>query len=260
MLIYGTWGVGIILNAFAAYRMVSLGLSRHLPPLWFHLAFTSVFAAALFAVRSNRALYLGVYSAGLPLALLFKCAAVTAIYWALTLNYRDFRVAGSVFFGSFSIIGVVAAWLTAFVTPHVFVDSLAKSLWQVALLAERYASVAIVALLLGVLLFLPRNQTMPMPRFALRAAQLMILDSLLAILSAWGQQALAYSHPTATALVATSYGAIAGFAWLFLRGYQEVPVQVLSPEQLDEQRQQLAAKLHVIAAEINCSARSIERD
>jgi hypothetical protein len=130
----------------------------------------------------------------------------------------------------------------------------------VALLAERYTSVAIVALLLGVLLFLPRSQTMPMPRFALRAAQIMILDSLLAILSAWGQQALAYSHPTAAALVATSYGAIAGFAWLFLRGHQEVPVQVLSPEELDEQRQRLAATLHVIAAEINSSARSMERD
>ena len=260
MWIYATWCLGIGLTALAGYRMMASGLARALPPLWFYLVFTSVFDATLLAVRSNRAFYFGVYSAGLPIALLFKCGAVTAIFWALALNYPNFRTMGSLFFGSFAIIGIVAAWLTAFVTPTALAGSWAAWLFQVALLSKRYTSVAILVLLLGCLLVLSKTQKTPLPRLAVRAAQIMIVDSSLAMLSAWGQHVWAYPHPAAAALVATSYGAIVGFAWLLLSVGQEAPAHDISPEELEEQRQRIAATLHLIAAEINTSARSIERD
>jgi hypothetical protein len=257
MWIYILWCVGIVLTAGAACRMASLGLTRELPTLWVYLAGSAVFWTALLVTRPDRAVYLGVYSAGVPLVLLAKCGAVVAIFWSLTRNYPSFRLPGSVFLAAFSALGVVAAWVTAFLAQPVHADRLAAWLWHVALLVERYTSVALLALLLSIVLLLPRSPDIPLPKFAVRAAFVMATDAALGVLAAWGEHSLAFRNPTAAALIATGYGSLIGSAWLLLVAFDDVPL-AQSPSELRCRELEIANELRTISARIDETYRQLK--
>jgi hypothetical protein len=259
MLIYTMWFAGIAFKAFAAHRMVRNGLIEKLFPVCSYLAVSALYLGILLLLRPNPAIYLRVYSAGIPFLLAAKCAGTICIFWALAENYPNFRVAGSVFLGLFAIVGVIAAWLTSFVpaTAHWLTP---PWMWRAALLTERFASAVIAGTLLSSLVLLPRAPRIPIPRYARLAAKLMIFDALMNLASALFAASFAYGLPTGTALVATFSGMLTGAAWLRLRPFEELPVSLPSPEEIEAARQRASQQLRLIAARIDEAARALDRD
>lgn len=90
----------------------------------------------------------------------------------MTEKYPNFRTVGGLFLGALGLIGAVATYFTRFV-------SLPASWWAAwkldpaiasALLVKRYGALLMVALVWGVLMFLPRSDRIPIRPSARRAA------------------------------------------------------------------------------------------
>jgi hypothetical protein len=246
MVLYAVWCAGIVLKGVAAYRMVRNGLAKTLFPVWTYLMFGVIYLSVLIALRPYWTAYLRFYTAGIPFVLLAKCAATVCLFWALAANYRSLRAICVLFFGLFTAVGVIAAWVTSFLPSVAHI--VAPWLWNAALSVERYGSAVIAGTLLSTLLLLPRAPRIPIPRCATRAAQVMIFDAVTVMISAWFAQSYAYTHPLATALLSTLFGIVTGAAWLSVRPFEELPVDLPTPAELEQVRRRLGLELHLRAA------------
>lgn len=210
------WCAGVLCKGMAAYRTARSGMIRFAPSLWLYIAVFFIYSAGLLAVRPNYTAYLQVYSIGLPVILVLQLVATTAIFRLVTVNYPNFRIAGSVLFGALAIAGVGAAWATSYFSAAAN-GQLIASLWEAMMFAQRYTFVVIVVVLLGVLVFLPRWPCIPIPRSARAAAWIMVFDAGSSFAGVWFTEYYGYEHPVIMATLSAARGLVLALAWMRLK-------------------------------------------
>jgi hypothetical protein len=256
ILINVVWCAGIALKGAAACRMAWNGLAKRIPPLCIFLVVCVLQSGILVALRPRLATYLKFYSATLPFGLLTECAAVIAVFWVLASNYRNFRVFGSILLSGFAVAGVVAASITCFEAfPHGV-----NTLWAAALLVQRYASIVIVVVLAGTRLTLPESPRIPIPVNARRAADILVLDAVLGVATAWIARVYGFSHPWVTAWPQIIAGLLLGVLWLMAaKRVEDKPFIQRSPEDLAWEERESALAMHRAAAQVREAARLLHR-
>jgi hypothetical protein len=221
-MLYALWCAAIVVKGAAACRMVVTGIARLLPLVCCYVICMALDLTVLLALYSFPRLYMIVYSAGLPFLFATECAAAASIFWALTGSYKNFRVAGTVILCALTAAGSAAAWAISFLTSPVRAESNFHWLWFVAFALQRYTAIITAIVLLGILLLHPRSSEISVPRFAVHAAWVMIVDAFLRFLSSLFMRLYAYPRPMLSACLTLTSGILAGFAWLTLRTYDQV--------------------------------------
>lgn len=255
---YALWCAGIGLAAAAAHHMTRIGIQ--LSAIRRYMVLCAVLWTLLLISRPfGLPVYLPAYTTIAFLLLLAKSAAIPQLYRALCANYpKQYRRIESRVLGAIVATGILVAFVFFCFAAPVRAGVVALWLWHAPLLFERYISVAIMVVALVVLLF-PRTANVPVPRFALRAARLMAIDSAACALATWSKHDLAYQHPTAAALIGTAYMPLVGFTWLFLRAYSEATATIPAlSEQIAEGRQ-LSADVRIAVAQFEEAARFPQR-
>lgn len=174
------WYAAVLAKAFAAYRFVRTGLIARFPVIWAYLVVTATRSTILIFLQHQRTRYVEVSSITAPLILLLEAFCVMEVFHRITEEYPNFGKPGAVFLGSLAGIGVSAASLTRFAwVPHNW-----SGTWQVMMLAERYASLVMIIVLIGARIVVPRVSAVPIRRSADRAAGILALQEIFALLGA----------------------------------------------------------------------------
>lgn len=256
MLIF-MWCAGIALKAVAAYHIARERLAREYLAIFVYLSWLAVHASILLALRGKQQPFLQFYSLDVPLILFLKFWAVSAVFRALTINYRDFRAVGTAILGMLTALGVLAAWITSLAPLHPIP---APWLWRAALFAQRYASEMIIVVMLGVryLLVTLRSPKVRIPRTAQRAATLIAFDCILTLAGSAFVRSYAYSYPKASAFIPTVLGAAIAAGWLLMRRLSDAEVAVMTPGEREDYRSKKRERLHLLRAEIEYALRKAQ--
>lgn len=261
LLVFAMWYAGIGFKAGAAYRMVSTGLYHRLPLLLWYLVSCSVTSTVLAILWRHRLAYFVVYSATTPLNLLAQGAALVSIFWALSVNYPNFRNAGAALLVIVSLFGVGAAFASAHLSGPAHPGTYAVAFADIVQLGRRYASVALGAALLATRIGLPKVPSIPIPIYARRAADIFIFDSLLGLVATWAVRTFSYGKPAISFAVPCICGFVLGACWLLaVRPTQERVVKLPSQEELDRNSRRWAMELHMIAVRLRDAGRTFDLD
>jgi len=166
-LILGLWYAAIAAKGIAAYRLYQQGLVTRFPTVWAFLAIDICRSLLLNVLGHAR--YKAVYTASLPIMMLFGAFAVVGVFWAIAEEYPRFRKPGTVILTCLAAIGACVAWLTQVVA----VPPSWSGPWQALQLFERNCILGMTVVLAGTRFLLPRIPGVPIRRSALRMADIL---------------------------------------------------------------------------------------
>jgi predicted acyltransferase len=178
------------------------------------------------------------------------------VFWVIATNYRNFRVFGSILLSGFAVAGVVAASITCFLVFPSGVNTLRDAM----LLLQRYASIVMVVVLAGTRLTLPESPRIPIPVNARRAADILVLDAVLGMVTAWVARAYGFNSPGVIALFPTTAGVLLGALWLMAaKPVEDRPMIQRSAEDLASEERESALAMHRATAQVREAARLLHR-
>lgn len=174
VLFFGLWYAAAAAKLAAALRMLLNGMAHRFPLVTALLLTSGVRSVVLAQYFKQPARYQILLAGSESFALLLEGAALVSVYFVLTEHYPKFRKPGLILLGVLAFAGVMASVLSS---------SWGVNDWQAiwganvfALLARRYASLAMATILLGVRLLLPRIGGIPIRPSAARAAWILGLQ------------------------------------------------------------------------------------
>jgi hypothetical protein len=161
------WCAAIGAKSLAAYRLFRNGAARLMPGLWVFLV-AGICRSLLLLLLEGSPQYRTVYVASVPFLLVAEGFAVTSIFWRMVEHYPRFRTAGSIFLSAFCLLGAALGLLVRLVG-----DGPYRPIIQASLLFQSYGAMAMLVVLGGARLFLPRDEALPIRRSAQDAADVM---------------------------------------------------------------------------------------
>jgi hypothetical protein len=191
------WYAAIAAKAAAVYRLFHDRLITRFPTVWVYLVVVILRSVVLLAVKGNIRQYTYVQTYTMPLMLLLEAFAVAGVFWAVAEQYPRFRRPGSVILGCLAGIGVCAAWLTHFVA----VPAAWSAPWQVAQLLVRNCVLAMTVVLAGTRFLLPRIPGIPIRPSAKRMADILTVNTAMALIGSAFVIATAVRHPVISQLI-----------------------------------------------------------
>ena len=231
------WAAAILATFAAALRLVSNGLVRSFPTVFVYLVVHSLRGAVLLAYfRFHPQIYALFYSQTAPWELLIESFAVVGVFYALTEFYPKFAKPGTVILISLAILGTAAAWCTHyFARPTVW-----SPIWNAAVVLERSTWIAMIVVLAGAWVILPRIEGIPVRHSAQRAAGILAAQCATtvacALFASLPQASLwSYFLPVAVDLACS-------LAWLTLLRPDREKFSVLAPLSPAEKAEMLALK------------------
>ncbi len=241
------WRAAVLCLVIAAFRMFRNRLAQRLPLVFVYLALCATRSLVLMVLRPDPILYRNFYALSAPVVMLAQYAAIVAVFWVMTENYRHFRWLGIVLLEACTIAGVAAATVAQFALfPS------AHTLREWALLGQRYMSTVMVIFVLCFRVALPRTPRLALPKCSLRLLNVLILDSILVVGASWFAQEYGVRFPNAVAMVPTMAALLLNLCWI--RAAQPEGERTVLPEieqeQYDTELREVSARVHVAAAGI----------
>lgn len=178
-LVIALWYAGPATEAVAAYRLARNGLVWRFPTLWAFLVASALQSALLISVQHNPQRYAYIYSYSSVTMLLMEAFAVVGVFWAVTEKYPNFGKPGTVLLSGLAIIGALACWMTRFLA----VPPQWSTLWQIAMLIQRYVSLVMIVMLAGSRILLPIVPRIPIRASARRASDILTIHALFGLAS-----------------------------------------------------------------------------
>lgn len=176
-LYYAMWCLGALLEAGAVCRMAWNGMARRYWMLCLYLAAYSVRSLTLLFLWQHQSAYRTVFVATAPVVHLAECAVVIGVFWISVENYKNFRKIGITGLAVLFTVGICFAWATRNVAvPRLVGIRERMLLWQ------RYDSLVLVGLLVGIALLLPRSRYLPLRVSAQRAIAILTIDAVGALM------------------------------------------------------------------------------
>ena len=161
------WCAAIGAKSLAAYRLLRNGAARLMPGLWVYLV-AGICRSVLMLALEGSPQYGMVYAATVPIMVVAEGFAITSIFWRMVEHYPRFRVAGSIFLSTFCVLGAMLGLVVRMVGVGPY-----GPLIQASLLFQGYGAVAMLVVLGGARVFLPRDPALPIRRSAQDAADVM---------------------------------------------------------------------------------------
>jgi hypothetical protein len=191
------WFVTPVIKAVAAYRLWRNQLVRRFPTLWAFIVVSTVTAAFLLWFRRDPTTYSYIYSYSTPIMLLLEAFAIVGVFWTVVERYPRIRRPGSALLTALALIGGVAAWLTR----SVAVPAGWSGMWQAAILIERYMMLAMIVVLMGTRVLLPRVPGIPIRRSAARATDIITFHVVMCAIGNAFTVATAARYPLVSAYI-----------------------------------------------------------
>ena len=208
LLAYISWATAAALKLSTVARMSWNGLIKRFPLVALFLGFCAVRSLVLMNLRGNHHWYKTVFSITLPFALMAEGAAILAVFWAVAVNYPNFRTFGSLLLTILGVGGAIAAWSSyALSIPQ-------STLRDTMLLFQQSSSMFMVIILAGSRLALPRSNRIPIPKVAQRAADIFLLDVLVGVASAYFIRRYGFEYPALVNTASLLPEVMIGILWL----------------------------------------------
>jgi hypothetical protein len=214
-LVVSIWWIGVAVKALAAWRIARKGLFHRLPILWAFIVISVARSIVLACFFGDSRRYAEIVADSLPMMLLTEAFAITSVFWAVTENFPRWRKPGTISLSALAIIGAASALLVrSAAIPKDWGYSWLQP-WDLAILLQRNAMVGMAVVLLGVRFLTVLVRMVPVHPVARRAADVLLIDVLLGMLSSTVVMWFGYTYPPAARLWTVTVGVANGLLWAF---------------------------------------------
>jgi len=214
-LIVSLWWIGVAAKALAAWRIVGKGLFHRLPIFWAYIVISVARSSVLLCFAWNSRRYAEIVADSLPMMLLSEAFAITSVFWAVTENFPRWRKPGTISLSALAIIGTASALLVrSAAIPKDWGYNWLQP-WELAMLLQRNAMVAMAVVLLGVRFLLALVRMVPVHPVARRAADVLLIDVLLGLVNSTVIMWVGRKYPLVAHLWPVSAGVANGLLWAF---------------------------------------------
>jgi hypothetical protein len=214
-LIVSIWWIGVAVKALAAWRIARKGLFHRLPIFWAFIVISVARSVVLLVFGGNSRRYAEIIADSLPMMLLTEAFAITSVFWAVTENFPRWRKPGTISLSALAIIGAASALVVrSAAIPKDWGYNWLQP-WELAMLLQRDAMVAMAVVLLGVRFLTVLVRMVPVHPVARRAADVLLIDVLLGMLNSTVVMWLGHRYPALAALWPVSAGVANGLLWAF---------------------------------------------
>jgi hypothetical protein len=214
-LVVSIWWIGVATKALAAWRIARKGLFHRLPIFWAYIVISVARSLVLLLFGGNSRRYAEIAADSLPMMLLTEAFAITSVFWAVTENFPRWRRPGTISLSALAIIGSASALVVrSAAIPKDWGYNWLQP-WELAVLLQRNAMVAMAVVLLGVRFLTVLVRMVPVHPVARRAADVLLIDVLLGMLHSTVVMWFGHTYPAVAALWTVSAGVANGLLWAF---------------------------------------------